>query len=108
MTGSIQATLYKLPNGLSIQQANPQETPALFRQIWVENLYFQKGISLPANSVVIDGGANIGLFTLYVLHHHPTATVIAVEPAPKTFQVLQSNTSQFATASVHNCALGLE
>jgi len=93
---------------MSIRQANPLETSSLFRQIFVDNVYFQSGISLPANSLVIDGGANIGLFTLYVLQHQPTATVVAVEPAPQTFQLLQANTSDFRTATVHNCALGRE
>jgi FkbM family methyltransferase len=108
MTRSTQVPLYRLPNGMSIQQANPLETSGLFRQIYVENVYFQNGISLPANPLVIDGGANIGLFTLYVLHREPTATVISVEPAPATFRLLQANTSRFPTATVHNCALGRE
>src|SRR4051812_30255531 len=106
MARSTQVPLYELPNGMSIQQANPNETTGLVTQIFVENLYFQNGISLPENALVIDGGANIGLFTLYVLQHHPTATVVAVEPAPKTFQILRANISNFRTATPHNCALG--
>jgi FkbM family methyltransferase len=108
MTRASHLPLYTLPSGLSIQQANPLETTHLLKQIFVDNLYFQHGISLQPNSLVIDGGANIGMFTLFVLQHHPSATVIAVEPAPKTFQVLQANTSRFKTATVHNCALGRE
>ncbi len=106
MTRSTQVPPYELPNGISIQQANPHETASLFKQIFVDHLYFQNGISLPANALVIDGGANIGLFTLYVLQHHPTATVVAVEPAPETFQILQANAARFRTAILLNCALG--
>ena len=108
MNRSTQVPPYRLPNGTSIQQANARETSGLFKQIYLDNVYLQNGISLPANSLVIDGGANIGLFTLYVLQHQPTAQVIAVEPAPQTFQLLQANTSRFTTATVHNCALGRE
>lgn len=108
MTPSTQVPLYRLPNGSSIQQANPLETSHLLKQIFVDNLYFQHGIALPQDPLVIDGGANIGLFTLFVLQHHPSATVVAIEPAPKTFHLLQANTSRFAKATVHNCALGLE
>jgi FkbM family methyltransferase len=108
MTRNMQIPLYRLPNGSSIQQANPLETSHLLQQIFVDNLYFRNGISLAANPLVIDGGANIGLFTLFVLQHHPSATVVAVEPAPQTFRVLQANTSRFKTATVHNYALGRE
>jgi FkbM family methyltransferase len=108
MTRSTQVPLYRLPNGLSIQQANPQETSHLLKQIFADNLYFQHGISLAANPLVIDGGANIGLFTLFVLQQHPSANVVAIEPAPRTFHLLQANTSRFATVTVHNCGLGRE
>jgi FkbM family methyltransferase len=109
MTRSTPVPPFKLPNGLSIQQANPVETASLFNQIYVENLYFQRGISLPENALVIDGGANIGLFSLYVLQHYPTATVVSVEPAPKTFERLQANTSPFKKrATAYNIALGRE
>jgi hypothetical protein len=46
MTRSTQVPPYRLPNGLSIQQANPQETSHLLKQIFADNLYFQHGISL--------------------------------------------------------------
>jgi FkbM family methyltransferase len=45
----------------------------------------------PAGPVVIDGGANIGLFSLAVLAARPDAVVHSLEPAAGTFGVLERN-----------------
>jgi len=39
----------------------------------------------------IDCGANIGLSVLYLKQRHPNSVVVAFEPDPSIFQVLQSN-----------------
>jgi len=39
----------------------------------------------------IDCGANIGLSVLYLKQRHPNSTVVAFEPDPSIFQVLQDN-----------------
>jgi FkbM family methyltransferase len=39
----------------------------------------------------IDCGANIGLSVLYLKQRHPNSTVVAFEPDPSIFQVLQEN-----------------
>lgn len=46
---------------------------------------------LPENPDVIDAGANIGLYPVYVKRKYPSAKVLAFEPAPITFQMLQRN-----------------
>lgn len=45
----------------------------------------------PVRPVVIDGGANIGLFSLAVLAARPDAVVHSLEPALATFGVLERN-----------------
>jgi FkbM family methyltransferase len=47
--------------------------------------------SQPSPQVVIDGGANIGLFSIYVLANCPNAEIHAVEPSNKTFSLLAHN-----------------
>jgi len=41
--------------------------------------------------VIIDGGANVGYAALHFAERFPLATVIAVEPNPETFRVLENN-----------------
>ena len=44
-----------------------------------------------ATPVIMDGGANVGYAALYFAHAFPDATIIAVEPNPETFRILQEN-----------------
>jgi FkbM family methyltransferase len=108
MTQNTATKLYRLPNGTSVHQTNPAETDHLYRQIYVENFYFRNGILLPESPYVVDGGANIGLFSLYLLQRYPAARILAVEPAPKTFRHLQANMAAYQGVTVRNCALGGE
>ena len=45
--------------------------------------------------IVIDAGANIGSFALYVLSVRPDAQVYSLEPDPGTFQLLSANAARF-------------
>jgi FkbM family methyltransferase len=45
----------------------------------------------PTSCVVLDCGANIGMFGVYVLTHCPTAIVHSVEASSPTYRVLKSN-----------------
>lgn len=95
-----------LPNGLAIKHTNLLETVNLYQDIFVMKVYFQHGIALRENSVVIDGGANIGMFSLFVMENCPTASIHAFEPAPKTFAVLSANLAANNKAVANNCGLG--
>jgi FkbM family methyltransferase len=99
---------YVLPNGLSIKQINPHETAHLYKEIFDKKVYLRHGVKLPDRPVVFDAGANIGLFTLFVLTNCPGAAVYAVEPAPKTFQALSANTAGYKQVKAYNCGVGGE
>lgn len=49
---------------------------------------------------IIDGGANIGLATLYWKHIFPNAEVLAFEPSREVFKVLQKNVLENNLSSV--------
>ena len=53
--------------------------------------YLAHGVTLPDDAVVLDVGANIGLFALRVVQRHPEARVLACEPVPAIFEVLDAN-----------------
>ena len=46
---------------------------------------------LPGNPLVLDCGANIGLFSLLAMRHHPTATIHAFEPGPPNYRLFEMN-----------------
>jgi len=60
-----------------------------WREIWGDEIYlFPSPRTSPR---IIDGGANLGLATLFFLQKYPGARVTAVEPDPTIFSLLQQN-----------------
>lgn len=52
------------------------------REIWVRDVYLQDDfLSVPKNAIVVDLGANLGVFTALALAQHDSVRVIAVEPS---------------------------
>jgi amino acid adenylation domain-containing protein/FkbM family methyltransferase len=83
--------LRRLPNGLRVIDLNQAETDHMYEEVVTRQVYFQHGITIPDDALVIDAGANIGLFSLAVTASYPGARVIAFEPAPPTADVLRAN-----------------
>jgi FkbH-like protein/FkbM family methyltransferase len=82
---------HTLPNGLEIAHLNRHETEYVYKEIFSDRSYLRHGIRLPANATVIDIGANIGLFSLFVRSQCPEASVYSYEPSPIAFQALRAN-----------------
>ena len=98
---------YSLPNNLAIVHINKNETDYIYREIFELQAYLRFGTSVGEGSVVLDVGANIGLFTLFVTQRHASATVLAFEPNPRAFEMLKINASIYApNARVFNYGLG--
>jgi amino acid adenylation domain-containing protein/FkbM family methyltransferase len=70
---------------------NPHETRYLHDEIFMRETYLQHGVTLRDNAVVFDVGANIGMFSLFVMRCCPTASVFAFEPLPEAFEALRRN-----------------
>jgi FkbH-like protein/FkbM family methyltransferase len=85
-----------LPNGLEIAQLNPQETGYLYEEIFADECYLRHGIVLEEGDTVLDIGANVGLFSLFVQSRCPGARIYAFEPAPPAFDVLRANLAAHA------------
>ncbi|MEV0469647.1 FkbM family methyltransferase [Streptomyces prunicolor] len=78
-------------SGVRVAGFNRSETDFLHREIFAENAYFRHGITLPPGAVVVDVGANIGMFTLCAALHSPGARVIAVEPVAELAEAVALN-----------------
>ena len=68
--------------------------------------------TLPADAVVVDGGANIGFFTVPVAHRTQGrgTRIIAFEPQRQLFQALGGSLALngYRHVYLHNCGLGQE
>ncbi|MEX2631549.1 MAG: amino acid adenylation domain-containing protein [Tistlia sp.] len=82
---------FLLPGGLRIAALNPAETAFMVREHFEERTYFRHGIGLPEDAVVLDIGANAGIFALSVAASLPGARIHAFEPVPAVHALLASN-----------------
>src|SRR4030095_1781445 len=76
---------YFLPNGLEIVHLNKYETDYLYKEIFEDESYLKNGIRLEDGDTVVDIGANIGLFSLFVMSRCRNPRILAFEPAPVVY-----------------------
>ncbi|MCA2966962.1 MAG: FkbM family methyltransferase [Acidobacteriaceae bacterium] len=94
-----------LPDGRTIHCVNSYEVEFSVHEIFGEDLEAY-GIDLPPNGTFVDVGANIGLFSLYLMDRCPEANIYAFEPMPASFAALERNRDTFA-ARINALNLGL-
>jgi FkbM family methyltransferase len=82
--------LFRTRQGVLIEA--PRSLLPEFREIFLSECY-TRGMTLPAthDPVVLDIGANVGFFTLYILSRLPGARIIAYEPVAANFRQLERN-----------------
>jgi len=86
-----------LPNGVEIVHLNRYETDHVYKEIFEDQCYTRHGIRLPDRATVVDIGANIGLFSLFVLSRSPNAKIYAFEPAPLVYDLLKANCDAYGS-----------
>ena len=91
--------------GMRIWHINRAETEFLYEEIFAHRSYARCGITVPPSAVVVDVGANIGLFSLWIQREAAHPRIIAIEPSPQCFAALQLNLTGPAT-SLHRVAIG--
>lgn len=101
-----EAKLIELEPGLTIFASSAIEARFVHKEIFLERCYDID--SLPSRPLVVDVGANIGLFSVFVKRRYPDAEIFAFEPVPHTADVLRQNVRlhQLANVTVHEVALG--
>ena len=81
---------------------NSSDIPT-FCQVFLEDYYLLRYADKPR--VVIDGGANVGLFGVKVKNDFPDAKLICIEPDPENFEMLQKNMSVYTEVYLENSGL---
>jgi len=87
---------YALANGMAVVQRNRNETEYLYEEIFVRRTYARHGIRLPEDAVVLDLGANIGMFTMFIALCRPGARILSFEPLAPTYETLRLNAELYA------------
>jgi FkbM family methyltransferase len=61
-------------------------------ETWIEESYTGSGFYVPkAGDLVLDIGANVGVFAIYLAHQNRECRIVALEPFPENFEYLCRN-----------------
>ncbi|MGW7574966.1 amino acid adenylation domain-containing protein [Streptomyces sp. NPDC054765] len=82
---------FQLPGGLAVAAPSADEALFLHRQIFEEDEYSRFGVNLREGAVVVDVGANIGLFSLWAHRQADGVRLLSIEPNPDVLPFLRSN-----------------
>jgi FkbH-like protein/FkbM family methyltransferase len=96
-----------LPNGLEIVHLNQYETDYLYNEIFEDQCYLRHGIRLRDGDTVVDIGANIGLFSLFVMSRCKNPKIYAFEPAPVVYDLLKANCDAYGSNGIHALNVGV-
>jgi FkbM family methyltransferase len=92
----------RLSNGLVIHSDSRTPVQELYKDVYRKCVYTPRGFpSIEPDDIVIDLGANIGMFTLYAASISPRIQVYAFEPASQSFALLERNVRANNLLNVH-------
>jgi FkbM family methyltransferase len=83
--------LCRTQDGLIWEYIDRAESDFLYHEVFCARLYLREGVTLLDGDIVVDVGANIGLFSLMCLSECPSTRVVAIEPVPQICDVLHRN-----------------
>lgn len=76
---------------LSVNDFKNSITPYTVYKELKNDTYNIKHISFSTGDIVLDVGANIGMFSIFLAKRHPDIKIIAIEPVPENFEHLKRN-----------------
>ncbi|MCE2974467.1 MAG: FkbM family methyltransferase [Sediminibacterium sp.] len=100
--------LINVEDDVSLFGTSETDVRFLYKEIFGWKSYGD--IPLPERPYIIDAGANVGIFTLYMKSLHPGAEVVAFEPVPYLAAAASANFERegFTDVTLHPIALGAE
>jgi len=98
------------PCGLiCVTNSNPMETELMYNEIFVNKHYMLGGITVDSGNMVIDIGANVGMFTMFLLRNFKGLCIHTIEPVPATYEILKHNLERYGDlgkVKTHKLAIG--
>lgn len=82
-----------LRDGTVLQLSHrPQLDLQIFTEVYCEGVYSRWLDRVPPDGLIVDVGANVGIFTIFAAKHFvPEGRVVAVEPNPRCVELLSAN-----------------
>lgn len=86
---------YHHKSGRRFFHLNRYESDFLYKEIFEDKVYLKHGIELCEGNVVVDVGANIGLYALFINEFFPSTQLYLVEPSPTLCAIIAANVQSF-------------
>jgi len=90
-TKAPQEKLVTLPDGTPCHCFNSYEIQFLHEEIFSERMYERNGITVREGDCVLDVGAHVGLYSLYLSQRYRDLELYAIEPVPAHYTALLGN-----------------
>jgi FkbM family methyltransferase len=100
-----------LRSGMVISHTSVEAPALLFREIFAQQLYTRGFYRPRPNDIVLDFGANIGMFALFLQQQAPGIRVHCFEPTTPARNMLRTNLTQNRLSDsciIHPLAIGAE
>jgi len=93
-------------NGSNLTARDGVSAAHIFYEVFLQDHYPKR--MLRDAKIIIDIGANIGLFSYYARLHAPQSRIIAFEADPATFSVLAKNVNALSVHCVHGAVTSFD
>ena len=88
--------------GLDLAVIDPHErdTRYIYDEIFVSQIYDHAGMRIPKHPVIMDVGANIGLYCLWAHRRYQPRDIYCYEASPRTFPYLSANATSLVDPEI--------
>src|SRR5580658_9685391 len=76
-------------------------------EVWLEHSYTADFYRPADGDVIVDAGANVGVFAIQMARQNRRCRVVALEPFPENFKYLQSKVTRACPENVTCCEVAL-
>jgi FkbM family methyltransferase len=76
-------------------------------EVWLEHTYTADFYQPAEGDVIVDAGANVGVFAIQMARQNRRCRVVALEPFPENFKYLQANVDRACPENVTCCETAL-
>jgi FkbM family methyltransferase len=95
----VRSELVELPNGLTMHVPSKAEAGIVFHEVFETEAYLKHGVTVRDGDTVLDVGANVGFFSVFLATRWRNLRILAFEPAPPVFELLEKNARAHARGS---------
>ena len=85
---------------LSVIDPHERDTRYIYDEIFVSQIYYHPSMRMPRHPVVMDVGANIGIYSIWAHRRYQPRAIYCYEASPQTFAYLQDNTGRVVDSEI--------